>query len=254
MAANNKSVKTSQNIIDLEQQNKNTNFTFSFRYFEPDSRYSADKEFNSNYSSIPHFLKTNSDLIQAMKTVSSETYKTTIIDKKLENVMHFKILERESSRERITEILVDVYGKSQNAIEELKEGSNFLEFGMTDGCRYIGILIDYHIIELLYLDPNHLTFADYKFDIPSKMSYTTPSIYDLKSEKYINSKTSSFDFEVDVNNEINSQYQVLKTYELEKKYEKLDMLKMIASELYDGILSKEDAIIMMLEYEEERRG
>mgnify|MGYP003298747521 CR=1 FL=1 len=105
--------------------------------------------------------------------------------------IHFKILEREESKNRITEILVEVYGKSPKAVEELKEGSQFVEFGMTDGCRYIGVIIDYHIIEILYLDPNHLTFVNYKFNIPSKMSYTVPSMYNLKSDKYLNSNTSN---------------------------------------------------------------
>src|SRR5699024_7818888 len=121
--AKKRDVKISQDISKLEEQNKNTFYTFGFRYFETDSKLSSEKVFNSNYSSIIHFLKTNSDLISAMKLISSETYKTTIIDNKLKDVMHFKILEREESKNRITEILVEVYGKTSKAVEELKEGS-----------------------------------------------------------------------------------------------------------------------------------
>lgn len=245
--AKKRDVKISQDISKLEEQNKNTFYTFGFRYFETDSKLSSEKVFNSNYSSIIHFLKTNSDLISAMKLISSETYKTTIIDNKLKDVMHFKILEREESKNRITEILVEVYGKTSKAVEELKEGSQFVEFGMTDGCRYIGVIIDYHIIELLYLDPNHLTFINYKFNIPSKMSYTVPSMYNLKSDKYLNSNTSSFKFDVDINTELAQKY------ELEKEKEALGIVLLIISELYEETLPKEQAIEMLLDYEKERR-
>lgn len=245
--AKKREIKTSQDISKLEEQNKNTFYTFGFRYFETDSKLSSEKVFNSNYSSIIHFLKTNSDLISAMKHISSETYKTTIIDNKLKDVMHFKILEREDSKNRITEILVEVYGKSPKAVEELKEGSQFVEFGMTDGCRYIGVIIDYHIIEILYLDPNHLTFVNYKFNIPNKMSYTVPSMYNLKSDKYLNSDTSSFKFDVDINKELAQKY------ELEKEKEALEIVLLIISELYDETLPKEQAIEMLLDYEKERR-
>ena len=245
--AKKREIKTSQDISKLEEQNKNTFYTFGFRYFETDSKLSSEKVFNSNYSSIIHFLKTNSDLISAMKLISSETYKTTIIDNKLKDVMHFKILEREESKNRITEILVEVYGKSPKAVEELKEGSQFVEFGMTDGCRYIGVIIDYHIIEILYLDPNHLTFVNYKFNIPNKMSYTVPSMYNLKSDKYLNSNTSSFKFDVDINTELAQKY------ELEKEKEALEIVLLIISELYDETLPKEQAIEMLLDYEKERR-
>ena len=112
--AKKREIKTSQDISKLEEQNKNTFYTFGFRYFETDSKLSSEKVFNSNYSSIIHFLKTNSDLISAMKLISSETYKTTIIDNKLKDVMHFKILEREESKNRITEILVEVYVPTVN--------------------------------------------------------------------------------------------------------------------------------------------
>lgn len=251
--ASNKQVKISQDVLALENLNKNTSFTFSFKYFETKSKLSKDKLFNSNYSSIPHFLKTNSDLIQAMKIVSMETYKSTIIDRKLENVMHFKVLEREASRERITEILVDVYGKSKSAVEELKEGSQFVEFGMTDGCRYIGVIIDYHIIEILYLDPNHLTFANSSFNIPNKMSYTVPSIYDLKSDKIINSDTSSFKFDVDISSDLLQNQQIIQSYELEKKYENIDIVLETISNMYDGIMEKDDAIELLLDYEKEKR-
>ncbi|MGN0974150.1 MAG: hypothetical protein ACI4OT_05345 [Bacilli bacterium] len=245
--AKKREIKTSQDISKLEEQNKNTFYTFGFRYFETDSKLSSEKVFNSNYSSIIHFLKTNSDLISAMKLISSETYKTTIIDNKLKDVMHFKILEREESKNRITEILVEVYGKSPKAVEELKEGSQFVEFGMTDGCRYIGVIIDYHIIEILYLDPNHLTFVNNKFNIPNKMSYTVPSMYNLKSDKYLNSNTSSFKFDVDINTELAQKY------ELEKEKEALEIVLLIISELYDETIPKEQAIEMLLDYEKERR-
>ena len=245
--AKKRDITTSQDISKLEEQNKNTFYTFGFRYFETDSKLSSEKVFNSNYSSIIHFLKTNSDLISAMKLISSETYKTTIIDNKLKDVMHFKILEREESKNRITEILVEVYGKSPKAVEELNEGRQFVEFGMTDGCRYIGIIIDYHIIEILYLDPNHLTFVNYKFNIPNKMSYTVPSMYNLKSDKYLNSNTSSFKFDVDINTELAQKY------ELEKEKEALEIVLLIISELYDETLPKEQAIEMLLDYEKERR-
>ena len=198
----NKEIKTSQDILKLEEENKNTFYTFGFKYFEKNSTTSLEKTFNNNYSSLIHFLKTNSDFITAMKNLSNESYKTTIIDSKLNKTMHFKILEREESRERITEILVDVYGNSKKAVEELKEGSQFVEFGLTGGCRYIGVIIDYHIIEMLYLDPNHLTFVDYKFDVSSKMSYTVPPIYNLKSERYLNIETSGFKFNEDINEEL----------------------------------------------------
>ena len=241
----NKEIKTSQDILKLEEKNKNTLYTFGFKYFEKDSKVSLEKKFNNNYSSITHFLKTNSDFINAVKEISNETYKSTIIENKLNKRMHFKILEREESRNRITEILVEVYEKNVKVVEELKEGSQFVEFGMTKGCRYIGVIIDYHIIELLYFDPNHLTFADYEFNVSSKMSYTVPSIYDLKSEKHFDSDATG--------NKLDLNKYLSQKYDVEKENENSEMLLLIASDLYDKKITEKQAIQMLLECEEERR-
>lgn len=242
-----KSIKASQDIQELEQKSKNRPYTFGFKHFETSMKTSDEKTFNNKFSSILHFIKTNSDLINAMKLISRETYKTTIIEKKLEKVMHFKIIDRPESIERVTGILTDVYKNSKNVIDELLEGSQFVEFGMTDGCRYIGVIVDYCIIELLYLDPNHLTFADNRFDIPSKMSYTYPSLYDISSDKIINSSTSSFKFDVDINKEI------YKSYSIEKEDESIKIILYAIKELYDGTISDEDAIETLKKIEEERR-
>lgn len=242
-----KTIKTSSDVLKLEEEKKNQNYTFGFKHFETESKDSNEITFNNKFSSIIHFLKTNSDLFNSMKTISSENYKTTIIDKKLEAVMHFKLLEKDDSIERIHMILTEVFSKSENVVNQLMEGSQFVEFGMTDGCRYIGVLIDYHIIEILYLDPNHLTFPDYKFDVANKMSYTVPAIYNLKSDKYLNANTSSFSFNVDVNEILSKKYSE------EKENESIQMILYIISELYDLNISDQEAISLLKEAEKERR-
>ena len=92
-----------------------------------------------------------------------------------------------------------------------------------------------------------ISFVNYKFNIPSKMSYTVPSMYNLKSDKYLNSNTSSFKFDVDINTELAQKY------ELEKEKEALGIVLLIISELYEETLPKEQAIEMLLDYEKERR-
>lgn len=242
-----KKIKISQDILELEEKNKNKSYSFGFKYFEIDMKTSNEKTFNNKFSSIPHFLKTNSDLINAMKLISRESYKTTIIDKKLEKIMHFKIIDRPESIQRIVEILTDVYENSKTVIDELLEGSQFVEFGITDGCRYIGVIVDYCIIELLYLDPNHLTFVDSRFDIPNKMSYTYPSLYNVKSDKNINYNTSSFKFDINLNSEI------YKSYTIEKDDESIQLILYILSELYDLKISDDEALSTLKEIEKERR-
>lgn len=240
-----KTIKESQDLLKLIEEKKDTKYTFGFRYFETTSKVSKKIVFNNYYSSHSHFLKSNSDLLESMRIISDETYKSTIIDKKLKRVMHFKQLDNDSARERITNILIDVYDKKEALIKELKEGSEFVEFGMTDGCRYIGVIIDYHVIELLYIDPNHLTFGDSRFNIPKKMSYTVQPFYNMVSEK-----SSSF---LDYNFSTDTNADVLNQLLNEKQKEVVDMMLLIASDLYDNKLSNDEAAKLLKEFEGDRR-
>ena len=81
-------IKTSLDEREIERF-KNTNFTFSFQRFKNYSTCSNEITFNNNYMTTNHFLKTNSDFIEAMKILSNETYNSTIVTKKFFWLIYF---------------------------------------------------------------------------------------------------------------------------------------------------------------------
>lgn len=168
-----------KSIEEIEDILKNTKFSISFSYFEFSSICSNG--FNNFYRSDSHFLKTNSDLFCALKDLSNETYNSAIITGKLKTNRHFKKIEREASINRINDILVNCYHKSENAIDQWKE-SVYVECGLSIGSRVIGILINYSRIELLFIDPNHLVFPSDKFPTKIKMQYEFNALYNLTSD------------------------------------------------------------------------
>lgn len=193
MSKKNNKPQIAQEINSKIQEQQKKNFTFSFNYFEFDSLQSGViKEFNNNFINQEHFLKVNRCLFEAMKYLSNESYKSAIIDRKLKKTMHCKLLDKEDSVDRIQSILIDGYNKSENIIKQWDD-SKYIEFGITDEERFIGILLDYNIISILYMDPNHLTFPNHRFDIPLKMSYTTPSFLTRKS-------TTAIGLQIGINN------------------------------------------------------
>lgn len=164
-----------QEVNSKIQEQQKKNFTFSFNYFQFDSLKSGSiKEFNNHFKNQEHFLKVNQYMFEAMGILSKENYKSAFIERKLERTMHCKLLEKEESVDRIQNILIDGYNMSENVIKQWSD-SKYIEFGITNEERFIGILLDYNIISILYIDPYHLTFPNHNFDIPLKMSYTTPS-------------------------------------------------------------------------------
>lgn len=175
MAFNSKKPKISSDFTKEIEIKQTTNFKFSFTDFELGSiEKGIIKDFSNYYFDQNHFLKVNESLFLAIKIISNENYKSAIIDHSLERTMHFKILNRPESIERVEKILL-AYNKSESAIEQWKD-SQYLEFGVKEE-RFIGIIIDYNIISILYVDPNHLTFPNTRFDINAKLSYTVPSFY-----------------------------------------------------------------------------
>lgn len=174
-----------------EIQNKQTlNFKFSFTDFELGSiEKGIIKDFSNYYFNQNHFLKVNESLFASIKILSNENYKSAIINHSVEKTMHFKILDKPESIERIERILRG-YNKSESTIEQWKE-SKYIEFGVQEE-RFIGIIIDYNIISILYVDPNHLTFPNNRFDINMKLSYTVPSFYTKNSTStFINNQNGS---------------------------------------------------------------
>ena len=175
MAFNSKKPKISSDFTKEIEIKQTTNFKFSFTDFELGSiEKGIIKDFSNYYFDQNHFLKVNESLFSAIKIISNENYKSAIINHSLERTMHFKILNRPESIDRVEKILL-AYNKSESAIEQWKD-SRYLEFGVKEE-RFIGIIIDYNIISILYVDPNHLTFPNTRFDISAKLNYTVPSFY-----------------------------------------------------------------------------
>lgn len=175
MAFNSKKPKISSDFTKEIEIKQTTNFKFSFTDFELGSiEKGIIKDFSNYYFDQNHFLKVNESLFSAIKIISNENYKSAIINHSLERTMHFKILNRPESIDRVEKILL-AYNKSESAIEQWKD-SRYLEFGVKEE-RFIGIIIDYNIISILYVDPNHLTFPNTRFDINAKLNYTVPSFY-----------------------------------------------------------------------------
>lgn len=209
--------------LDAEiEKKKNTKFTFSFNDFELNSLESGKiRDFNNNYEGIKHFLRVNGCLFDALKLLSNETYKTTIIEHKLERIMHFKLLDRPESVQKINNILINGYDKSENTIKQW-EDSKYVEFGYTDEERFIGIIIDYNIISILYVDPNHLTFPNKNFDIDRKLNYTTPGLFSKKS-------TST----IDLNKDMENSAEIIKDKDYKKEEYEMAILENINGKMTD---------------------
>lgn len=219
------SIKTSIDPKEIENQNKAKNYLFKFDDFEIQSGINQGIIFNNQYMSLIHFLKIVSDLIESLKILSKHSFNTTLINGELEKSMHFKKLDNDGAIERINNIMQIIYHKK--VVDQYGEGSIFIEFGRIDDCRYIGVLLDYHIINLLYIDPHHLTFKDDKFNIKQKMSYSFPSLLTTSS---INSSTKTLG--VDITNQY--AYEINKKYIEQRDKEELDWYREMQKELYDG--------------------
>lgn len=195
MNFNSKKPKVSSDITKEIELKKTTNFKFSFTDFELGSiEKGIVKDFSNYYLDQNHFLKVNESLFSSMKILSNENYKSAIINHSIERTMHFKILNRPESIERVENILKG-YGKSNSAIEQWKD-SQYVEFGVQEE-RFIGIIIDYNTISILYADPNHLTFPDDRFDNNTKLSFTVPSFYTKDSTSTFINKYSNYDKDKD---------------------------------------------------------
>lgn len=237
-----RAIKPSDNPIEIAKKNKETNYTFGFQYFHLESTKDTTVEFNNNYSSEVHFIKIISDLMDSLKTLSTKNYNNTIVTKELEHVMHFKEFSNDNANTRIKELLIKVFNNNAQVVKELNEGSTFIEFGKIDDSRYVGALIDYHIIELLYIDPHHLTFPDTRFNISQKMSYSFPS----PLEQHRSSSTKLFGNSSQLYDEINT------TYMNQQNKNKLELYEMITNELKTGKMSNETAINFLKEMGEEK--
>lgn len=237
-------IKTSIDPQEIEKQNKAKNYLFKFDDFELQSDINKGIIFNNQYMSLVHFLIIITDLIESLKILSERCFNDTLINGELEKTMHFKKLENEDAINRITNIMKTIYHK--NIVDQYSEGSIFIEFGRIDDCRYIGVLLDYHIINLLYIDPHHLTFKNNRFNIKQKMSYSFPS---LLSTTTINNSTKTLGID------ITNQYikEINTTYIEQKEKDELDFYKNIQKELYDGKYTDEEVVEFLKSMEGENR-
>lgn len=240
-----KKIKTSIDPSAKEKEYKQTNYSFRFDNFKTQSEVNKSLIFNSNYRSQEHFDKINSELFYLLQILSRKNYNNTIVQNDLKKIMHFKLLTKEDSIKRITEIIEKVYGGKTDYPKELEEGSSFLEFGIASDSRFIAVLLDYHIISLLYPDPNHLTFPNYKFNIREKMSYSFSSPYGLSINGDINTTTAQVAYNLfdDMENKYLDQ----------KAREELKGYRTLSKQLYDNDISEKDAIEFLKELEKEKR-
>lgn len=240
-----KKVKSSLDPSAKEKEYKETNYSFRFDNFKTTSEVNTSLTFNSNYKSREDFDNINSELFYMMKILSEKNYNNTIVSNDLKKIMHFKLLTNEDAIQRINEIIEKVYGGRTDYSKELEEGSSFLEFGISGDSRFIAVLLDYHIISLLYPDPNHLTFPDTNFDINRKMSYTFPPLYNLKNNIH-NDKTTT--------NVVYGSYDGSENKYLDQKdREELKSYRTLTKQLYDKEISEEDTIEYLKELEKEKR-
>lgn len=239
-----KKIKPSIDPKEIELQNKAKNYLFKFDDFETQSGTDKGITFNNKFMSLLHFLKVNADFIESLSILSQRCFNNTLINGELEKSMHFKILDRSETIQRITDIMNTIYHK--NIVDQYSEGSMFVEFGRIDDCRYIGVLLDYHIINLLYVDTHHLTCINDRFDIKRKMSYIFSSLYSSSS---VNSSTKTLGIDVDslYLNEMNEKYME------QKDGAELWSYREMQKDLYDGKMSSEEVIEYLKDLEGEKR-
>lgn len=157
---------------EIEKLNKTEKMSISLSNFQPNSIILDD--FSNHYKSNLEFIYYNSELFKLFKDLSNKNFNETFIDNDNRRVMRTKILDKENTVKRICKILEEGYKVN---IEQLND-SKFIECGTSIGSRFIGIIRDYHIIEVLFLDPNHLVCRDDRFSIKQKLGYRVPSLLD----------------------------------------------------------------------------
>jgi len=164
-----------RDIKEVEQLFKNEKFSISFSYFQPNS---------IKFGNFTNYYNTNLECV--FKILSMECYNTTFIDSSFKKKVHIKELKRENTIQYICQILEKGYGLN---IEQLRE-SNFIECGISIGARFIGILRDYNVIEVLFFDPNHLICENTNFSTKTKLTYDKPCLL----EKHVNTKEFNNEF------------------------------------------------------------
>lgn len=177
----------SPKVISL---NEIDTFCFKFTYFCNFSVNFTKYNFNTFFLNCDDAIKSSMNLMISLINMSKLTL-NDFNNIRYKNKYHFNFFDRDDSIDRIECILENCYGFSPNLIAEFDR--NYLEFTFFNGQHVIGILVGKSIIEILFLDVNHLVCDGSSRNIKSKMKYNYPSVFSDWG-KYKNDNINKLDF------------------------------------------------------------
>lgn len=162
-------------VKQLGEKRANNNIVFAFSFFNGRSIKLDSREFNSHYESENDVKKATSDLFNTLKIISKMNY-TMLCSPENKEQFHYNEFTEGKEIDRIEMVLNDGYGFPQNKIKEFER--LYLEFAFSNGKRVIGTRMGDNVIEVLFIDTNHMICLDSCRNKKQKMMFEYPSLFD----------------------------------------------------------------------------
>ncbi len=211
---------------EIEDIFKNKNISISFSLFKKQSVKIPELSFNNNFISNCHFMIYMARMFKILGIITSESYNSGIINKQLLRKMHYKILTNSDTIERIEQILIKGYNVPKHVVEEQWGDNIYIECGLNKEARFIACLVDYNVLEILFVDPHHMVCCDPKFDQKIKMSYNYPSLFDMPDSELRALEPIKED--------------IMNYHDYEQAQEDLEILREAIKDYKDGSLDEKD--------------
>lgn len=152
----------------------NNNIVFAFSFFNGKSIKLDSKEFNSHYATESDSKKAISDFFNTLKVISQMNY-TNLCSPDNKEQLHYNEFTEGEEIDRIEIVLKEGYGFPQDKINEFER--LYLELSFSNGKRVIGTKIGDNVIEILFIDTNHMICIDSCRNKKQKMMFEYPSLF-----------------------------------------------------------------------------
>ena len=166
--------KDIKSLVKPGEQLENKKIYFSFEHFKPESIEITKIHYNSFFNNQNSAKKSANEFIKCLKTISNLDviqFNTPEMKKQL----HYNEFDDNEIIDRIEIILRDGYQFPQAKIDSFER--TYLEISFNDGRRIIATRIHNNIIDILFLDNNHLICENSSRNIAKKLKFKIPSVY-----------------------------------------------------------------------------
>lgn len=154
----------------------NNNIVFSFSFFNGKSIKIDSKEYNSHYETKNDAIKAVSDFFSTLKIISKMPI-TMLCSPEYKEQFHYNEFDVEEDINRIEMVLNEGYGFPKDKIQEFER--LYLEFSFSNGKRAIGTRIGDNLIEILFIDTNHMVCLESCRNKKQKMMFEYPSLFEI---------------------------------------------------------------------------